>query len=343
MQRTWLKRLGGFAVGIIILAVFTLLVDTRQVLAAFLRADPTAVALGWGIAAVSTLFFALGWWVIVREGFDFTVGEGIRYYLAVQAVNRITPLGRMGGEPFMAYMLSKHQDASMEESLGIMLPADLLGFVQAFTYAGGSLLLLLLAVAHPLLVKFFLVLAGLAALSLLLFVTLWRRGEAIIGYIKRAIVTVRGWLDRFNLVGGKPADGSSDTTGDVFEEAFGRALSPRRIGIMLGLSHIAGFLEIVAGYVLLLAVGGKAPFLVVAFAVPFSALLSGLLPLPGGLGGREVGLSLLLALFTGVPPAVGFATALLFQLVKYWGVLLAGSVIATRQSIDLLSGAPAEM
>ena len=116
----------GFLVAgavIYLLAVGVGLDELRRALAG---AELRWVALG----CLSTALCLVAWtrvWQIVLQVVGTPVGFRklvVTFYAATFA-NYVTPMGQAGGEPFIAYVLSRNSEATFEESLASVVTAEI--------------------------------------------------------------------------------------------------------------------------------------------------------------------------------------------------------------------------
>lgn len=339
MSRKTLKTVLGFSVAFAILGVFTWAVGWEEIINTTSRASLPLLGLGGALIFGGVLGLGVTWWYVIREVTGYSVHDGVRVFLAAQFANGITPLGQLGGEPFIAYVVSRDSGVPYEKSFGAVLAADILNTVQFFTFSlFGILLFLYYYPLDPLVAKILRIILVLIVLAIGVFVLFWKRkGSAL-----QAIGWAGGRVGHLMERAGKRTDGSWDAyfvqKGENFYGVLENLLQKKRtVGVALVLSHASGLLWAVGLYVTILSLGVDAPLSALLFILPIS-LLTSYLPLPGGLGGIEIMLTLLLAAVTAVPAPTASAAALLFRVFSYWLVLLVGGVIVSRLSVDIIGG-----
>lgn len=110
--------------------------------------------------------------------------------------------------------------------------------------------------------------------------------------------------------------------------AFERiAAEPRTLAHALVYAYVGWVFFALPLYFAALAIGVELTLLLVFFVVPASTL-AGLVPSPGGLGGVEAALLVLLVGLGGLGHAPALAAALLYRVESYAFALVAGGVAA---------------
>jgi hypothetical protein len=322
-RETLVKTGVGFLVAGAVLYLVATGVGTERVAETLAGAD-----LRWLAAAgLSTLLCLALWgraWQVVLRQVDIEVPYRrlvVTYYAATFA-NYVTPLGQAGGEPFIAYVLSRDTDAPYEESLASVVTADLLNLLPFFTFAAAGLSFLLLGAELPTAVRpLALGLLGMAVGVPAIAAGGWWFRERVKRGVVRLVAPLARRTDRVSV------EGVSRRVEDLYT-AFGRIATNPRALVEAVLFAYAGWVFFAlplffAGRTL----GVPVDPLLVLFVVPASTL-AGLVPSPGGLGGVEVALVALLAGLTPVGAATAFALALVYRVASYWLALVVGGVAA---------------
>jgi hypothetical protein len=323
---------GGFAtretlaktgVGFLVAAVLLYLVATG--LGIDRLAETLADAkLRWvAIACVSTLVclccWARAWQVVLREvDIEVPFGRLVVTYFAATFANYVTPLGQAGGEPFIAYVLSRDTGASYEDSLASVVTADLLNLLPFFTFAAGGLSFLLLRAelpeaTRPLAFGLLALAIGVPAIA----VSGWWFREKVRGGAVRLVAPVARRTSRLSV------EGVRERIDDLYT-AFGRiAQDPAALVEAVFFAYVGWVFFALPLYFAGLALELPVDPLLMLFIVPASTL-AGLTPSPGGLVGVEVALVGLLVALTPVGAAAAFAIALVYRLASYWFALAVG-------------------
>jgi len=322
-RRTVTKIAAGFAVAVVLVYLLAVAVGWEQTLAQLRSAELRWVAAG----CLSTLFclaaWGKAWQIVLREGgIDVPYRKLVVTYFAATFANYVTPLGQAGGEPFIAYVLSKDTDANYEQSLASVVTADLLNLLPFFNFAAVGLGYLLLgsqltATAADLAV-------GLAALAVgipTLVVTGWQYRRRVERIVLRLVDPISRLTDRVSVEGVR-------TRINRFYESVGRITSsPRALLTATGFAYVGWVFFALPLYFSGLALDLPVPLLLVFFIVPASTL-AGMVPTPGGLAAVEGALVGLVVALTALSAADGLAIATVYRIASYWFALAVGGVAA---------------
>lgn len=342
MRQAVLKAIAGFGVAFLILGLFTWRIGWGRILGVVARAEASLVVPGAILAFGSVLGVGIAWWLVVRGVAPMNAVEGVKVFFSAQFANAITPFGQLGGEPFIAYILARNTNTPIEESLGATVSADFLNTVPFFTYSlTGIVLFLLFNPNNHLITLLLKLILFLAILVTGFFLLLWYKEDVALGLLGRFGAWIDRLIDRMRLQN-RWKFGRFDRTyflekGENFYHTLRRLMrQPRTIRNVLLVSHLANILGMVGMYFLLQGLGADISLPVVMFLLP-AGLLASYLPLPGGLGGIEVALTLLLNTIGGVPFDIASAATLLFRVFTYWMVLLIGGYYSSKLSVDILA------
>lgn len=332
MERKQILRIGiGFAIGLFLLFLFGQAISWDQVLVAIDLADP----LWFVVALVVALSTYVAWAMVlgnVLKMADLEVPPGriVPLFFTATFANYVTPLGQLGGEPFIALVLSDNSDVPFERGLASVITTDLLNLVPFFAISivgiGGFLVF---SEVTPL-VRASLLFLLLAAFLIVIFVAfLWYERRTALKVLVFFLRPVRRFLE---LIKSDLADkltrafledkmvnfyGTVETILDK-RDLFWRALSFSTIGWILFILPI---------FFLSIALNTYVPILVLFFVVPISTI-GGFTPLPGGLAAIEILLTELLIVFGGLGSADALAVTLMYRIVIYWIPLGVGGLIA---------------
>jgi len=313
----------GFAVALAIiylLAVGVGLDRLREVLA---RAQLRWVAAGSLSTALCLVSWARVWQIVLRVvGFDVGFRKLVVTFYAATFANYVTPLGQAGGEPFIAYVLSRDTEASYEDSLASVVTADLLNLLPFFSFAAVGMGWLLWqanlpAAVRPLAMGLLALAIGVPAFT----VAGWRfRTRLARGFMRVAApvarrapkLTVEGIRERIHDLGA----------------AFDRiAADPRALVRALVFSYVGWVFFALPLYFAGQTVGIPISALLVLFIVPASTI-AGMVPSPGGLGGVEIALTALLLGLVGLTEAEAYAVSLVYRVASYWFAIGLGGLAA---------------
>ncbi|MFB6077253.1 MAG: flippase-like domain-containing protein, partial [Candidatus Nanohaloarchaea archaeon] len=138
------KTVVGFLFALLFLLAFTGIVGWNRIAAVVADASARLLILGGIISFGGVVGLGLGWLIVVRDVVPYDLLDGLRVYFAAMFANAVTPLGQFGGEPFIAYVVSRDARVPYEESLGAATAADLANGVQFFSLSFLGILIFLI-------------------------------------------------------------------------------------------------------------------------------------------------------------------------------------------------------
>ncbi|MDG5777238.1 lysylphosphatidylglycerol synthase transmembrane domain-containing protein [Haloarculaceae archaeon H-GB2-1] len=323
-DRATLLKIGlGFAVSVVLLYLLAVGVGLDAIKDVLARADPRWLALGALSTAVCLLAWAKAWDVVLGVvGVDVSFRQLVVTYYAATFANYVTPLGQAGGEPFIAYVLSRDTGASYEDSLASVVTADLLNLMPFFSFAAIGFATLVVRTTlpdkvEPLAAGLVVLAVGIPALA----AGGWRYRYPLGRLFLRLVAPISRRTSLVSL------ESIRERMTDL-NEAFQRiATEPRSLGYALGFSYVGWVFFALPLYFAGLTIGVPIDLLLVFFIVPASTL-AGMVPSPGGLGGVEVALVALLVALTSLTGAGAYAVAIVYRLASYWFALGAGGAAA---------------
>lgn len=327
----------GFIVGVSMIGGVIWHTGWRNIYATVVQADLLILAVSVLFSIAAPILLGTTWWIIVRDVGQINLLDGIRLFLATMFANTVTPFGQIGGEPFIAYLLSRGTETPYEESIGAVMAADIVNAIPFFTLSITGIAIFLLT--EPMIPVIETILKGMGVLLgvlLLLFIVLWRyepQALRLLGYIGCLIEKTMDVIGRDRL---DAVDRDFMVTkGKNFFDVFHTLLRHRRqVGVALLVTHAAGLAGITGVYFMIVALGFSPPFSALLFIVPASMVAS-YLPMPGGIGGIEVMMTALLVTVTSVSTPIASSAVLLNRVTKYTINLGAGGYFASQLSIDI--------
>jgi uncharacterized protein (TIRG00374 family) len=318
-RRTLAKAGVGFVAAALLVYLFGTVVGWGEILNAFGRSD-----LRWMIpaclsSAVCLVVWAKSWDVILGLlGVDIPFRSLVPTYFAATFADYVTPFGKAGGGPFIAYVLSTDDRATYQESLAGVVTADLLNLLPFFTFAGVGFAVLAVTGSIP--ASADALVLGLAALAFVLPGVLylsWRKEKAVERLVARLTEPVAARTDRVDV------DSVRERVGEFYGRLDVIGGHPRALGTTLVFSYVGWVFFAAPLFFAAKALGVPLDPRFVLFIVPASTL-AGVTPTPGGLGGVEAAVVGLLVALTPTTPAVAAAVALLYRVASYWFVVLVG-------------------
>jgi len=320
---TAIKTALGFLIAAVLLALVVAGIGVEEVATTFAGAELRWLVAGCLSTALCLALWGKAWQVVLGvAGVEASYRELVVTYFAATFANYVTPLGQAGGEPFIAYVLARDTGASYEDSLASVVTADLLNLLPFFSFAAAGLATLLWqaelpATASSLAWGLFGLAVGVPAIA----IGGWTFRDPLREFVLRLVSPVARRTDRVALAGIRRR---IDDLYDAFERI---AREPRSLVRAVGFSYLGWVFFALPLYFAGLTLGIPVDMLLVLFIVPASTL-AGLVPSPGGLGGVEVALTVLLVGLAGLTAADAYALALVYRIASYWFALGAGGIAA---------------
>lgn len=292
----------------------------REFLSVLLGSD-----LGYVALAVVSGVFTLVMWAVVWHRFFRLLGIRVRFRQAVRLLlagtflNAVTPLGRFGGEPFVAHLIVRRTDATFPQALSSVSSADLSNAFPFVTF--GTIAVLYLGVFGTIgrivtdIVPWIVILVVVSVLTIYL---LWFGGMHSVFEYLDGRVTFESGFGRW-----QPYLESAKNKGrKILLRMRDVGDNPRDVLPTVLLSHVAVLGHIGAAYFALLSVGVEPVAHIVLLVVALSAFLT-FSPTPGSVGTFEAGFAGLIVVFFPVGGATATSVAILYRVGTYLpGVVL---------------------
>lgn len=325
----------GFGAAVAMLLGVLALVGVDDVLAAARDVDPGAVVVLLAVTALWVVAWGYSLSIVLTIlGIDHTLPEALLLFGNVVFANSVAPSTYLGGEPLAALLVSRRLDADYETSLAIVAGVDLLNYAPMPPLAAVGLAYFATTAVLGRTVELALlaVLAGVIVLVAGAAVA-WHRRQDVAGIVAPVLEWFSHALSRA-VPGVRPA--SRISIGRRIDVLFDRLeqLSTDRPRLRHALAFsIAGWLLLsTALWTSLYAIGHPVEPEIALFVVPLAAITN-VLPLPGGVGGVDAVLILLLVGTAGVPTAAAAAAALIHRGATFWlPLLFGGGAVAAIQS-----------
>jgi uncharacterized protein (TIRG00374 family) len=316
-----LEKLGNskilwYGASTLILAGLVYAADFNQFVKAIIQIDLFYMSLAMIFGMSVFLVWGYVWHTFFKKlGVNSSLKKSYKLFMAGNFMNSVTPLGQVGGEPFMAYIVSKNTGSTYEKSLSSVISSDLLNTIPNLTYT-------VVVVTYMFFfgqVRSFYgeTIAVLLALSIIILgvgLLLWRGNV----YIETKIENLVDIIVSKSSIADKIYEASYEklvTVRQTFREA-GKDKS--HLLKTTAISHLALPTQFITLYLILLGLNVQPVFSEVIIIV----LLGGLAifsPTPGGTGAFEAAFSGLLILFyPNIGLEVAAAAAVLFRLTTYW-------------------------
>lgn len=320
-RRTLAKVGVGFLAAVAMLYLFGRVIGWGQILRTFAGANLWWLAAACASTLVCLSLWAKGWDVILAVvDVSIPFHELDLMYFSATFTDYVTPFGKAGGGPFIAYILSTHEEADYQDSLVSVLTTDTLNLVPYFTFA--ILGFVGLAATGGVPDRARLLVWGLGVLMVVIpvvVVVVWRFEEKVESALVRALGPVAERTDRVNI------ENLRVRIAEFYDNLDYIADHPRPVAHTLGYAFVGWVFFALPLYFAGLTLGVTInPFLVL-FIVPASSLAS-FVPTPGGTGAVEAMLVGLLVALTTVNADVAAAIALVYRVASYWFTIAVGGL-----------------
>lgn len=280
------------------------------------------------VLVLFVLMWALRWWLFVRKAdpnvpyFDI-----LKNHVVGLAVNNLTPVAKLGGEPVKAYILNRKHKISIGEGLATVLSDLTLEFITSIGVVIVAMFLYITFTNPPfwviLIVLFFLLVAFLVLAGLMELQSERDLVPKFIRWVSNRSKRIEPHTERI-------LDGYKE-----FQHAFRRGLKDRKtftagltLSILLKITEIASF------YFLFLSLGYEVSLVTLVIIMGVNSMLLSVPATPGSLGILEGGLISTFILL-GVPSAEASAAVFLQRLILFWGVTLVGSLLGAHYGVSL--------
>jgi len=318
----------GFGAAIVVLAALVYVVGLDGVLAALALLGPQDI----GLLVVTTAAYLVAWALALRTvlsalDIDASIRESVLLFASATFANNITPFGQAGGEPFSALLVSRATGSEYESALASMASIDTINFIPsiALSLLGLSYYVAVFAVGDRLL----LVAAVVVALAIgvpLAGWGVWRVRHRVQSMAVRALHPVTRTLGELVPSWTVPERPHIRERVQGFFRAIERVAESRTTLAEALVLSTAGWMAMAAAlYVSLAAVGHTVPVAAALIAAPVGAIAS-VTPLPGGLGGVELAVVIIIVPITSVSPEVAASAALIYRGATYWLPTVAGGL-----------------
>lgn len=315
--------------------IFVILIYLAD-LSKFLEALTSAKLLPFTIALIAGLSFfvtnAIVWHSFLHEGgTPVSFWKSIKLFMAGNFMNSITPLGNLGGEPFMAYVISQNTEANYQEAISSIVSADLVNTLPFITYSAAGILYFLI-VGEP---TTFIVRAGIFTTVLiivgsLIAYILWFEEE----FLENLLLKLLNWIER-NIGGTKYIDSAKERVKETIEmfQKFGE--NPKHLLKASLIGHVSVVTQIICLYFVLISLSIEPLIAPITLTVILSGLAT-FTPTPGGSGTFEAAFAGLMVFLMPIEFGTALAATVLFRLTTYWPGIPLGylALLSLGQEVD---------
>jgi uncharacterized protein (TIRG00374 family) len=323
----------GFVGALAVFAALFAFAGVDDILAQLAGADLRLVTLVF----LATLGWLAAWGFSLRTvlnvlGVPLSVPQAFFVFTGAMFSNNVTPFGQAGGEPITALLISRVADTEYETGLAAIASVDTLNFVPSITIAvvgvGYYVTETTLGTTRRLefaLAAVAVLAVGVPALGYLAWQRRYRLESRVVGTLTPVVRRIARRLPRVPV----PTVGGLEHRINGFFRAIERvATNPRGLALALALSATGWFFQMLGLWLAFRAIGTPIPLSVALFVVPIGAI-AGVTPLPGGAGGIESVLVVLLvaAPLPTVTEPVALAAVVVFRGMVYWTPTVLGGAV----------------
>lgn len=311
------QKIISFSIATLVIIGLLVIADTEELLNALLTLERQYLLLAFLLGISSILLWSFVWQKLF-EIIDIIVKfrDIVHLYLAALFMNSITPLGQFGGEPFMAYLVSKKLPVNYEKTLSTLLYADTINAAPFYTFSVIGLSYLIFTGLMSPYSTISLITIFITSLVLLsLYIGLKTKNKNILNKLKEFQILQKYNLENIILK-------IQETIKDIVEIYLEVKENPKRIAPAFLASHFAFFINVLILNVLLVGLGVNISLLFLFIVLPLAGI-GNFSPTPGGSGTYEAAMAGLLTL-GGVSFSTAVIAAILFRLVTYWPGLIIG-------------------
>jgi Predicted integral membrane protein len=140
MKFSKIKKIGDskivwYTISTVVLAALIYLADFEDFITAITRVNLFYMSLAFFFGMSVFLVWGYVWHSFFRElGIETSLKKSYKLFMAGNFMNSVTPLGQLGGEPFMAYIVSENTNSTYEKSLSAIVSSDLLNTIPILVY-----------------------------------------------------------------------------------------------------------------------------------------------------------------------------------------------------------------
>ncbi|MFB6122979.1 MAG: YbhN family protein [Haloferacaceae archaeon] len=329
----------GFAGALVVFALLFSFAGFDRLVAKLSRADASVV----GLVFLATLGWLAAWGFALRVvlsvlGVSLSVFESFFVFTAAMFSNNVTPFGQAGGEPVTALLISEVGDTEYETGLAAIASVDTLNFVPSITIAIIGAGYFLTEVAFGTNRRLELAIAAVAVLAVgvpaVVYLGWQRRYELEARVVRGLTPLVRRVASHVPRVPVPTASGVERRINGFFRAIERVASNPRGLALALALSSLGWLCQMVGLWLAFQALQTPIPLSIALLVVPIGAI-AGVTPLPGGAGGIE---SVLVVLLVAAPlplvtESVAVAAIVIFRGMVYWTPTVLGGAVTGYVSL----------
>lgn len=321
------KSFFWFIIATAIFAALLLVADPLKILSSLQKADKIYIAIAVVTGFMVSVFWSLNWYIFFKSlGIDCSYVTTFQVFMSGQFFNSVTPLGRFGGQPIMAYLISKNSGSSYEKSLATVMSADLVTVLPMSAYIiTGLSYIVLTGSASSEVTTASLTLLGFLLTGVLIGFLAWFKSGTMEKYGFSAIqrlTELTGYGEKYLEKISAKIDNWEKTLQTIGE-------NPNTLVYSVCITGAAFFFRMITFYLILTSLGLEMHILKIMLLIPLISFAS-ISPTPGGAGTYEAAMAASIILLIDVSFATAFTITILYRLCTYWQVLTIGYISTTR-------------
>ena len=320
------KNLFWFAIATAIFAALLLAADPSKIVSSIAQAKPLYILAAFVTGFMVINCWSLNWYVFFKSlDIDCSYFRTFHVFTAGQFFNNITPLGRFGGQPIMAYLTSKNSGSSYEKSLATVMSADLVTVIPMTLYiTTGLAYLTLTKTVSQEVTAASLTLLGFLLTGIFIGFLAWFRPGTIEKYSLKITNKTTQKLGRGEKIHQKIVEKADEWEKTL--QTIGK--HPKTLLQSLIITGSAFLFRMVTFYLILTSLGLQIHPIKIMLLIPLISFAS-ISPTPGGAGTYEAAMAATIILLTNLTFATALSVTILYRITTYWQTILIGYISTT--------------
>jgi len=327
-----LKNIFWFVVATLIFAVLVRIAELNKIIEAFKEAELIYLVFSCMTGFSILIVWSLNWFNFFKVSkIDCSFPRTFQLFSAGQFLNSVTPLGQFGGQPFMAYLISKHSDTSYEKALAAVMSADVIAIIPLSTFVIlGYTYIAITGTVSGELTRMSIIASSLLLFGIVMSYLGWYRpGSLEKGLVKitEKITDILGRGSGFVVKLENRLENVESTFRKVGE-------NPKAVIRSLIIAHTSFLLKMTVFYGVMLSLGLQMNPFQVMLLIPLASVAN-FSPTPGGAGTFEAAMAGLIILFIQINLATALTAAILYRVSTYWVNITVGYIAMSSLNYKL--------
>ena len=320
------KNLFWFAIATAIFAALLLAADPSKIVSSIAQAKPLYILAAFVTGFMVINCWSLNWYVFFKSlDIDCSYFRTFHVFTAGQFFNNITPLGRFGGQPIMAYLTSKNSGSSYEKSLATVMSADLVTVIpMTFYITTGLAYLTLTKTVSQEVTAASLTLLGFLLTGIFIGFLAWFRPGTIEKYSLKITNKTTQKLGRGEKIHQKIVEKADEWEKTL--QTIGK--HPKTLLQSLIITGSAFLFRMATFYLILTSLGLQIHPIKIMLLIPLISFAS-ISPTPGGAGTYEAAMAATIILLTNLTFATALSVTILYRITTYWQTITIGYISTT--------------